>query len=158
MMRRQSCPAPRANARKRTGASRGERWTLSLFTHSLLLRFTDEPELRSGVREALLHAEVVDSLISAKKADEALALVRRVAVETEDAAVVEELEEMASRIEGFVAKQKDVDAYNRAVQHANAGEYAKAERILVGLAENAKDPRLKESATKLLNDVRRAKR
>ena len=127
---------------------------------SRTLRFSRDTELRSHVRDALLRADVglVDSLISARKPDEALALVRRVARETEDAAFREELSALALRIEAFTVNQQNTDSYNRAVDLVNSGEYAKAERILVDLVATAKDTRLKEAAAKLLDDVRRATR
>jgi len=114
--------------------------------------------IRDTAREALLRAEmtVVDSLMQADQYEAALAHVQQIASETQDPEFMKVLESRVERMERHHTEQLEVDLYNRAADLANARKYVEAEKLLVGLADGAVQPDLRQSARKLLADVRRA--
>lgn len=125
-----------------------------------VLRFSKNPEIVDGAREALLRQSItrVNSLASAGLIDEALELVRNAAMQSKDASFKQYLVELESQLQGFAAEQLNIDTYNQAVSLANTGHYSEAEKLLADLSKRSLTPDLRDATERLLDDVRRAMR
>lgn len=109
-----------------------------------------------NAREAALAAELerINALVKAQKLDEAASLTRTLAANTKDAHARQQLEVQASQLEHDAATNREIGAYNDAVQLFNARDYGAALKIVDELLKSAKDPQVISDATKMRGMIR----
>jgi tetratricopeptide (TPR) repeat protein len=118
----------------------------------------DDPVLLADARESMLQGELVvaSRLLKEGRVDETLAILRRVQATTRDPELRGKLE---SRIADIIETREGnrlIDLYNEAVERVNKRDYREAAAILREVLRDAKDPKLVDSARKLLADLERA--
>ena len=138
-------------------ARSGQRARAQDLVERLLARSGDRQAIEAG-REILLEADLkeAETLVNKGDVDAGVALIKDVQSKTHDAGLRQRLGEELARIADARTRNRQVDAYNRAVALANSGDYRKAAAILERLAGEVKDPGLARDARKLLESVRKA--
>jgi tetratricopeptide (TPR) repeat protein len=118
----------------------------------------DDPALLADARESMLQGDLVvaSRLLKEGRVDETLAILRRVQATTRDPELRGKLESRIADIIETREGNRFIDLYNEAVERVNKKDYREAAAILRGVLRDAKDPKLVDSARKLLADLERA--
>jgi hypothetical protein len=96
-----------------------------------------------------------NALAKAGKLDEAAAIVRSLAAQTEDANGRRELEQQAASLESVAAVNRHITMYNDAVALANAGKDGAARKLLDELLAVVQDPTVARDARKFREELRK---
>jgi hypothetical protein len=109
------------------------------------------PQVSYALRATSLRVELARAhdLLKEQKLDEAAAVIRDLAVNTEDADARKDLTNQADEIAHTAATNREIDAFNKAVGEVNRGEYTKALKTLDNLLGSATDPGVIRDAKKL---------
>ena len=104
-----------------------------------------------ALRATTLRVELAraNMFVQQQKLDEAAAVIRELAANTEDVDARKDLSHQADEIANAAATNRQIDIYNRAVAEVNRGEYAKAMKTLDQLLAGATDPDVIRDARKL---------
>jgi tetratricopeptide (TPR) repeat protein len=135
-------------------AQRGEVDAARDLVENHLARIADPEELRLG-REMVITAAYEDARASAVAGDleGALGKMKALREAVPDPALAALLEESIGQLEAGIRHKKDVDAYNAAVTHANAGRMDEARAIWARLAAEAADEELRKAAAEALRRI-----
>jgi len=93
--------------------------------------------------------ERINELLKAEKLDEAAALTRALSAAAPDAAAKQQLDDQAKQLENEVATNREIAAYNDAVQRFNARDYRGAQTIIDELMKTAHSPQVIADAAKM---------
>jgi cytochrome c-type biogenesis protein CcmH/NrfG len=109
------------------------------------------PQVSYALRATSLRVELARAhdLLKEQKLDEAAAVIRDLAANTEDADARKDLTNQADEIAHAAATNREIDAFNKAVGEVNRGEYTKALKTLDDLLGSASDPGVIRDAKKL---------
>ncbi len=109
------------------------------------------PQVSFALRVTALRVELAraNSLVQQQKLEEAAAVIRELAANTEDADAKKDLAHQADEIAHAAATNRQIDAYNQAVGQVNRGEYAQALKTLEQLLSSATDASVIRDAKKL---------
>jgi len=104
-----------------------------------------------ALRASALRIELARAheFLQQQKLEQAAAVIRDLAAHTDDAGEKGDLTRQADDIEQTAETNRQIDAYNRAVNLVNMGDYAKAKRALDRLLQSATDPGVIHDATNL---------
>ncbi len=136
-------------------ARSGERAKARDLVERVLLRSGDRRTIETG-QEILLEANLktAETLINKGELEAGVEIIREVQGKTRDAALRRQLDDQLRHIEEVQTLNRQIEAYNRAVALANAGNYRKAAAILERLVGEVKDPGLARNAQDLLKRAR----
>jgi tetratricopeptide (TPR) repeat protein len=109
------------------------------------------PQVSYALRATSLRVDLAraNALVQQQKLDEAAAVIRELAANTEDLDARKDLAHQADEIAHAAATNRQIDVYNKAVAEVNRGEYAKAMKTLDQLLAGATDPDVIRDAKKL---------
>ena len=109
------------------------------------------PQVAFAMRATILRVELAraNAFVQQQKLDEAAAIIRELAANTEDADAKRDLAHQADEIAHAADTNRQIDTYNKAVGEVNRGEYAKAMKTLDQLLAGASDPGVIRDARKL---------
>jgi len=109
------------------------------------------PQVAFAMRATILRVELAraNAFVQQQKLDEAAAIIRELAANTEDADARRDLAHQADEIAHAADTNRQIHTYNKAVGEVNRGEYAKAMKTLDQLLANASDPGVIRDARKL---------
>jgi tetratricopeptide (TPR) repeat protein len=109
------------------------------------------PQVSFAMRATILRVELAraNAFVHEQKLDEAAAIIRELAANTEDADARRDLAHQAEEIAQAADTNRQIDTYNKAVGEVNRGEYAKAMKTLDQLLAGASDPGVIRDARKL---------
>ena len=109
------------------------------------------PQVAYALRATSLRVELARAhdLLQQQKLDEAAAVIRELAANTEDLDARKDLTSQADEITHAAATNRQIDAYNKAVGEVNRGDYTKALKMLDELLVSATDPGVIRDAKKL---------
>lgn len=96
-----------------------------------------------------------NALAKAGKLDEAAAIVRSLAAQTDDPRGRRELEQQAASLESVAAVNRHITMYNDAVALANAGKNRDARKLLDELLAVVQDPQVASDARKFREELRK---
>lgn len=120
-----------------------------------------DAEITARSRDALLIADIneVQSLASAGKSNEAIALAKKVIEQTTNPEVANNLRQMVASMEAWDAAKRTAAALNDAITKANSGQYAEALSIVDAVLPTITDPQMLEKAKEFRAEIaERAKR
>ncbi|HLJ74130.1 MAG TPA: hypothetical protein VKU62_06065, partial [Thermoanaerobaculia bacterium] len=109
------------------------------------------PQVAFAIRSTALRVELTRAhdLLQQQKLDEAAAVIRDLAANTEDLDAKKDLANQADEITRAAATNREIDAYNKAVGQVNAGQLKQALKTLDALLATATDPGVVRDARKL---------
>ncbi|HJT15980.1 MAG TPA: DUF1570 domain-containing protein [Thermoanaerobaculia bacterium] len=109
------------------------------------------PQVSYAIRSTSLRVELARAhdLLQQQKLDEAAAVIRDLAANTEDLDARTDLTNQANAITRAAATNREIDAYNKAVGQVNAGQLKQALKTLDVLLATATDPGVIRDAKKL---------
>ena len=109
------------------------------------------PQVSYALRATELRVELsrAHDLLKQQKLDEAAAVIRDLAANTEDLDARKDLTNQADEIMRAAATNREIDAYNKAVGLVNVGKYSEALTMLDELLKTAADPGVVRDAKKL---------
>lgn len=115
------------------------------------LKASRSKQVAYATRAIVVRTELAraNALAHRDKLDDAAAVIRELAANTDDAGARRDLLKQASDFEKVAETNRQISAYNQAVAQVNAGKYAAARKALTELIAKATDPALIADATKL---------
>jgi tetratricopeptide (TPR) repeat protein len=96
----------------------------------------------------------INALVKEQKLDEAAALLRQLSANTSDPVARQQMDEQAKQLESNAAANRQIVAYNDAVQLYNNRDLQGAKKIIDVLVATATDPKVIADATKLQTIIR----
>ena len=120
---------------------------------------TRNSQVAYALRATKLRVELARAhdFLQQQKLDEAAAVVRELAANTEDTDARKDLTRQADEITHAAATNRQIEIYNQAVGQVNRGEYTKALKTLDQLLATASDPDVIRDAKKLQKQLTRRK-
>jgi tetratricopeptide (TPR) repeat protein len=94
-----------------------------------------------------------NALTHKEQLDDAAAVIRKLAAETEDTDARNDLLHQAGDLEKTAAANRQITMYNDAIGQVNAGKYSAARKLLAALLTNATDPDVIRDAQKLQKEL-----
>lgn len=149
-----------------------KRTDVTLNLYAMLLRTQQHEKAEALYAESLANARDKQVVFAAKnvrlvadttranalakegKLDEAAAVVRSLAAQTEDAKARAELERQAASLESVAAVNRHITMYNDAIALANAGKNSAARKLLDELLAVVKDPQVAKDARRFREELR----
>jgi tetratricopeptide (TPR) repeat protein len=109
-----------------------------------------------AARNILLTVETdrANALAKEGKLDEAAAIVRELAAATAEGTGRTDLEQQAAQLASTAAVNREILAYNEAIELTNKGRHAEALTIVDGLVQSATDAQVLKDATELQRELR----
>ena len=96
-----------------------------------------------------IEVDHINALVKAGKLDEAAALTRALAAKLPDAPSRQQLDDQAKQLESDAASNREITAFNEAVELFNKGDYKSAKKIIDELLKSARSEQVLTDATKL---------
>jgi tetratricopeptide (TPR) repeat protein len=109
-----------------------------------------------ALRAIVVRSELfrINALVKEQKLDEAAARLRQLSASTSDPVARQQMDDQAKQLETDAASNREIAAYNDAVQLYNDRDLRGAQKIIDALVATATDPRVVADATKLQTLIR----
>lgn len=120
------------------------------------LQAARNPQVKFASRAIVVRQDLArtNELLETGKYDEAATILRALAANSPDAAARADFERQAAEVARAGDSNRQISAYNEAVELVNKGKYAAARKSLTALLEKATDPSVIRDAKKLQGQLR----